>query len=56
MRAPGASYDNFHTGRGGGGNVYKEKYGGHSGPQDGQEKEGLGEKIKGEVKGLFGKK
>ncbi|WPG98886.1 Hypothetical protein R9X50_00168600 [Acrodontium crateriforme] len=26
-------YENFHTGRGGQGNVYKEKYGGHSGPQ-----------------------
>lgn len=54
MRDPGHGYDNFHTGRGGGGNVYKEKYGGHSGPQDG-EGGGLG-KIIDKVEGLFGKK
>ena len=34
--------ENFHTGRGGGGNVYKEKYGGHSSPQAGQEGHGGG--------------
>lgn len=42
-------YDNFHTGRGGQGNVHKEKYGGHSSPDRG--KEGLGDKVK----HLFGK-
>ncbi|KAJ9625064.1 hypothetical protein H2203_005016 [Taxawa tesnikishii (nom. ined.)] len=41
-------YENFHTGRGGEGNIHKQKYGGHSGPQD---KESLGEKVK----HLFGK-
>jgi len=55
MRAPGPQYDNFHTGRGGGGNVYKEKYGGHSGPQDGEGEGALG-RIKEKVEGLFGKK
>ncbi|THW05080.1 hypothetical protein D6C84_00299 [Aureobasidium pullulans] len=52
-----AGYDNFHTGRGGEGNVYKEKYGGHSNPQD-KEKEKQGEKetLGDKVKHLFGKK
>ncbi|GAB7364182.1 hypothetical protein MBLNU230_g4733t1 [Neophaeotheca triangularis] len=45
---PGEDYADFHTGRGGGGNVHREKYGGHSKPQKeaGEKKEGLGEKIK----------
>ncbi|KAG9964552.1 hypothetical protein KCU61_g2575, partial [Aureobasidium melanogenum] len=53
-----AGYDNFHTGRGGEGNIYKEKYGGHSGPtqekdkEQHHEKESLGDKVK----HLFGKK
>ncbi|KAI5241983.1 hypothetical protein E4T43_05013 [Aureobasidium subglaciale] len=52
-----AGHDNFHTGRGGEGNVYKEKYGGHSTPQEKKEekpheKESLGDKVK----HLFGKK
>ncbi|KAJ9648515.1 hypothetical protein H2201_000848 [Coniosporium apollinis] len=36
-------YENFHTGRGGSGNVYKEKYGGHSNKAGG---ESLGDKVK----------
>ncbi|KAI5210704.1 hypothetical protein E4T39_00180 [Aureobasidium subglaciale] len=52
-----AGHENFHTGRGGEGNVYKEKYGGHSTPQENKdekphEKESLGDKVK----HLFGKK
>lgn len=45
---PGENYADYHTGRGGGGNVHREKYGGHSKPQPGQEghKEGLMEKAK----------
>lgn len=35
--------ENFHTGRGGGGNVHKEKYGGHSHSPD---RKGPMEKIK----------
>ncbi|OJD29829.1 uncharacterized protein BKCO1_7100041 [Diplodia corticola] len=54
LRQPGAGYENFHTGRGGEGNVHREKYGGHSSPQPGsgsggegrQEGGGLGEKVK----------
>lgn len=38
-------HENFHTGRGGQGNVHKEKYGGHSHPQDGS-KESLMDKAK----------
>ena len=49
-RVPGESYQNFHTGRGGEGNVHKDKYGGHSSAKeqaaaDGH-KEGLMEKVK----------
>ena len=55
-------YENFHTGRGGQGNVHKDKYGGHSSPQrdaseerggkgglleKAKEKLGLGDKDKG---------
>lgn len=53
LRAPGADYANYHTGRGGEGNVHREKYDGHSGPRHGQpgegetHKESLGEKVKG---------
>ncbi|CAK4033635.1 Hypothetical predicted protein [Lecanosticta acicola] len=32
-RVPGKEYENFHTGRGGEGNVHREKHGGHSSPQ-----------------------
>ncbi|KAL0254375.1 hypothetical protein SLS55_009850 [Diplodia seriata] len=54
LRQPGAGYENFHTGRGGEGNVHREKYGGHSTPQPEKQqeggaaahKEGLGEKVK----------
>ena len=44
----GEHQENFHTGRGGEGNVYREKYGGHTNPQPGQEgyKEGFIEKAK----------
>lgn len=41
----GEGHENFHTGRGGEGNIHREKYGGHSGPQ-GQQHEGLLEKAK----------
>ncbi|KAK3669842.1 hypothetical protein LTR78_010300 [Recurvomyces mirabilis] len=30
-------HENFHTGRGGGGNVHKDKYGGHSHAQGGEQ-------------------
>ncbi|KAK7542825.1 uncharacterized protein J3D65DRAFT_615085 [Phyllosticta citribraziliensis] len=62
LRQPGPDYANYHTGRGGEGNIHREKYGGHSGPQkedkekhhhhDEKEgegeggKKGLGEKVK----------
>lgn len=39
-------YDNFHTGRGGQGNIHKDKYGGHSKPQDPEQRESLVEKAK----------
>ncbi|KAK5129207.1 hypothetical protein LTR08_003757 [Meristemomyces frigidus] len=53
---PADGYENFHTGRGGQGNVHKDKYGGHSTAveQDGAAgggKESLLEKVKG-VMGL----
>ena len=38
-------YANFHTGRGGQGNVHMDKYGGHSAPQDGR-RESLLDKAK----------
>jgi len=40
-------HENFHTGRGGQGNVHREKYGGHSGP-------GQGEKLLGMAKHVLG--
>lgn len=50
------NYAEFHTGRGGQGNIHKDKYGGHSSKaeQDAaekkdaehQQKEGVGEKVK----------
>lgn len=42
---PADGHENFHTGRGGQGNVHKDKYGGHSAPQDGS-KPSLLEKAK----------
>lgn len=49
--------ENFHTGRGGGGNVYKEKYGGHShAPSDGSNSGGVKEKVKALFGGKDGKK
>lgn len=39
-------HPDFHTGRGGGGNVHKEKYGGHSNDPN---KPSLFEKIKGTI-------
>ncbi|KAL8842547.1 MAG: hypothetical protein Q9170_000501 [Blastenia crenularia] len=48
LREPGATYENYHTGRGGGGNVHKEKH--EEGHDDG-EHEGLGEKLKHKVLG-----
>ncbi|KAK4550243.1 hypothetical protein LTR36_003210 [Oleoguttula mirabilis] len=41
----GEGHENFHTGRGGQGNVHKEKYGGHSSPQDGR-KQSIVDKAK----------
>lgn len=35
----GEQYENFHTGRGGEGNIHRDKYGGHSHPQK-EKKEG----------------
>lgn len=58
MRGP-EGHENFHTGRGGGGNVHKEKYGGHSSRREMEEaegKEGGKEGVVEKVKGLFGKK
>ncbi|KAI4152304.1 MAG: hypothetical protein LQ341_000737 [Variospora aurantia] len=46
LREPGPGYENYHTGRGGGGNVHKEKHNTETG-----EHEGLGEKIKHKVLG-----
>ena len=52
---PTGDYSQFHTGRAGAGNVYKEKYGGHSSKAEqeaaekkehGEKKEGVGEKVK----------
>ena len=37
----GEQYEDYHTGRGGGGNVHRDKYGGHSKPQK-EHKEGGG--------------
>lgn len=45
----GEGHENFHTGRGGQGNIHKEKYGGHSNSALG--KESIGDKVK----HLFGK-
>jgi hypothetical protein len=40
-------YENYHTGRGGQGNVHKDKYGGHSNLQKGKkESEGFLDKVK----------
>ena len=48
-------YDNFHTGRGGQGNVHKDKYDGHSKPPKSERRESFVEKAKHAV-GLDGKK
>ncbi|EMC95163.1 hypothetical protein BAUCODRAFT_35155 [Baudoinia panamericana UAMH 10762] len=45
-------HENFHTGRGGQGNVHKDKYGGHSTPQPGQQ--GHHEDILGKAKHALG--
>lgn len=46
LRESGAGYENYHTGRGGGGNVHKEKH-----DEDKGEHEGLGEKLKHKILG-----
>ncbi|KAI4730762.1 hypothetical protein E4T49_01252 [Aureobasidium sp. EXF-10728] len=51
-----AGYDNFHTGRGGEGNIYKEKYGGHSSAPVQEKEEKPHESLGDKVKHLFGKK
>ncbi|KAL8719558.1 MAG: hypothetical protein Q9181_008052, partial [Wetmoreana brouardii] len=45
LHEPGAAYENYHTGRGGGGNVHKE----HPGKTG--EHEGLGDKLKHKILG-----
>ncbi|KAF2435862.1 hypothetical protein EJ08DRAFT_692437 [Tothia fuscella] len=52
---PGEGHENFHTGRGGGGNVHKEKYGGHS-HDPSKPKESVIDKAKAKVEGLLQKK
>ena len=49
-------HENFHTGRGGGGNVHKEKYGGHSTRKEQEEANGgaKGESLLDRVKGAIG--
>ncbi|KAK5124312.1 hypothetical protein LTR85_002015 [Meristemomyces frigidus] len=42
---PADGQENFHTGRGGQGNVHKDKYGGHSSPQGGR-KQSIVDKAK----------
>ncbi|KAI4122476.1 MAG: hypothetical protein LQ338_005801 [Usnochroma carphineum] len=46
LRRPSAEYENYHTGRGGEGNVHKEKHNGEHG-----EHEGVAEKIKHKILG-----
>ncbi|KAI4147313.1 MAG: hypothetical protein L6R39_003157 [Caloplaca ligustica] len=46
LRETGAGYENYHTGRGGGGNVHKEKH-----HEETEEHEGIGEKIKHKIMG-----
>ncbi|KAL8944236.1 MAG: hypothetical protein Q9211_000666 [Gyalolechia sp. 1 TL-2023] len=46
LRESGASGENYHIGRGGGGNVHKEKHDGEAG-----EEKGLGEKLKHKLMG-----
>lgn len=51
LREGGGDYANYHTGRGGQGNVHKDKFGGHSTKKEQEEaedaeKKGLGEKVK----------
>ena len=52
MREQHPGYENFHTGRGGGGNVHKDKYGGHTSQREQDEElkrreADTGEKAKG---------
>jgi hypothetical protein len=51
----GEQYGDFHTGRGGEGNIHRDKYGGHSKPQHEKKEGGLLEKAK-HVIGLNKKK
>ncbi|KAL8919175.1 MAG: hypothetical protein Q9208_006935 [Pyrenodesmia sp. 3 TL-2023] len=46
LREPGASYENYHVGRGGGGNVHKEKH-----TEEKSEHGGIGEKLKNKLMG-----
>ncbi|KAL8641103.1 MAG: hypothetical protein Q9228_002048 [Teloschistes exilis] len=46
LRDPGAGYENYHTGRGGGGNVHKE----HAEKTD-EHHEGIGDKLKHKILG-----
>ncbi|KAK5172000.1 uncharacterized protein LTR77_003637 [Saxophila tyrrhenica] len=39
MRQQHPGYENFHTGRGGGGNVHKDKFGGHTSKREQEEAE-----------------
>ena len=42
----GEQYPDYHTGRGGGGNVHRDKYGGHSKPQHEKHEGGFLDKAK----------
>jgi len=39
MREQTPGYENYHTGRGGGGNIHKDKYGGHTSKREQEEAE-----------------
>ncbi|KAH9815688.1 Protein of unknown function (DUF3602) [Teratosphaeria destructans] len=50
----GEGYENYHTGRGGQGNVHKEKYGGHSSSGEQQREHHKGEDLVEKVKHVVG--
>ncbi len=58
MREQHPGYDKFHTGRGGGGNIHKDKYGGHSTKKEQEEaektKEGKSDGFMAKVKHALG--
>lgn len=50
----GEGYENFHTGRGGQGNVHKDKYGGHSSGREQSRSRDRGEALVDKVKHAIG--